>query len=220
MDDVAVGHSDAVPLVGRNLTELATGERETVSDPIYFMTDDEPSRGLNQENIFGVGYDSVDVAACTERNVLAMITAGAHTITTTFIERSWAASNDTTGGGKGFGGPTVTTTTYAYFANFAVALCEGPVSRIGRIWMDGREIDQRQVTLRTYLGTETQPADSLMVAKEGSDNAPAYRGTAYVVFERLPLEQYGNRMPVVTAEVFRSVGTLEPLVKGVALIPG
>lgn len=26
---------------------------------------------------FGVGYDSVDVAACTERNVLAMITAGA-----------------------------------------------------------------------------------------------------------------------------------------------
>jgi choline-sulfatase len=59
VDDVAVGHSDPVALVGRNLTELATGEREALTDPVYFMTDDEPSRGLNQENIFGVGYDSV-----------------------------------------------------------------------------------------------------------------------------------------------------------------
>jgi hypothetical protein len=39
-----------------------------------------------------------------------------------------------TSGGKGFGGPKVTTTTYAYFGNFAVALCEGPVAGIGRIW--------------------------------------------------------------------------------------
>jgi hypothetical protein len=119
-------------------------------------------------------------------------------------------SKDTTGGGKGFSGPKVTTTTYAYFANFAVALCEGPVTRIGRIWMDGRELDQTQVTVRSYLGTEDQSADSLIVAKEGEDEAPAYRGVAYVVFERLPLEEYGNRMPVVTAEVFRAVGNSSP----------
>ncbi len=59
LTDVARGHTDAVPLVGRNLTELVTGDVDAVTDPIYFMTDDEPSRGLNQENIFGVGYDSV-----------------------------------------------------------------------------------------------------------------------------------------------------------------
>jgi hypothetical protein len=123
-------------------------------------------------------------------------------------------------GGKGFGGPKVTTTTYSYLANFAVALCEGPIDRIGRIWMDGREVDQMQVTARSYLGSEDQTADSLIVSKEGADEAPAYRGVAYLVFERLPLEEYGNRMPVVTAEVLRAVGSLEPLVKGVALIPG
>ena len=35
-----------------------------------------------------------------------------------------------------------TITNYFYYANFAVALCEGPVARIGRIWADGRELDQ------------------------------------------------------------------------------
>jgi hypothetical protein len=109
---------------------------------------------------------------------------------------------------------------YVYFANFAVALAEGPVTRIGRIWLDGRELDQTQATVRTYLGTEDQEADSLIVAKEGADNAPAYRGIAYVVFERLAIDTYSNRMPVMTAEVFRVVGDLEPLIKGVALIPG
>jgi hypothetical protein len=29
----------------------------------------------------------------------------------------------------------------------------------------------------------------------GAANTPAYRGTAYVVFEELPLATYGNRLP-------------------------
>ena len=31
----------------------------SVNDPLYFMTDDDPSRGLNQENWTGIGYASV-----------------------------------------------------------------------------------------------------------------------------------------------------------------
>lgn len=50
---VAVGHTDAVPLVGRDLSPLVRGEVASVQDPIYFMTDDEISRGANSQNIFG-----------------------------------------------------------------------------------------------------------------------------------------------------------------------
>jgi hypothetical protein len=39
--------------------------------------------------------------------VTAHVTAGAHTVTATFIERSWAASNDPTGGGKITGMPQI-----------------------------------------------------------------------------------------------------------------
>ncbi len=34
-----------------------------------------------------------------------------------------------------------TTIEYRYFANFAVALCEGEISGIGRVWADGQELD-------------------------------------------------------------------------------
>ena len=41
------------------------------------------------------------------------------------------------GGGSGGGGAKVTE--YQYFANLAVALCEGEVDRLGRVWADGKE---------------------------------------------------------------------------------
>ena len=63
---------------------------------------------------------------------------------------------------------------------------------------------------------------------EGAAHAPAYRGTAYVVFEDLPLDQFGNRVPQFSFEVMRPAepGTPSHLadiaraVQGVALIPG
>ncbi len=56
----------------------------------------------------------------------------------------------------------------------------------------------------------------------GGANTPAYRGTAYVVFEELPLERFGNRLPQLSFEVFRPIldGTsAESLVRAVTLIP-
>lgn len=121
-------------------------------------------------------------------------------------------------GGKGFGGPKIETTTYTYYGNFAVGLSEGPVAGIGRIWADGKEVDQSGIEFRVHLGTDDQEVDPLIEAKEGE--APAYRGLCYVVFERLDLTDYGNRLPQITVEVFRPVGDLEPLIEAVALIPG
>ena len=88
------------------------------------------------------------------------------------------------GGGKG-GGPKVVTEGYRYYASFAVALCEGPIGGVCRIWADGKPFDVPGAVWRVYTGTETQLPDPFITAKMGAANAPAYRGIAYVVFEEL-----------------------------------
>jgi hypothetical protein len=128
-----------------------------------------------------------------------------------------------TSGGKGFGGGSgqkTVTTTYSYFANVAVGLCEGPISFVRRVWADGLEIDLTTLTMRVHRGEENQAPDPLIVAKEGAENAPAYRGLAYVVFERLPLADYGNRVPQFSFEVVRAVEGLPGMIRAVCLIPG
>ncbi len=121
---------------------------------------------------------------------------------------------------KGLGGQKTVTTRYAYFANLAVGLCEGEIACVRRIWADGREIDQVGLTLRVHTGGPDQPPDPLIVAKEGAETAPAYRGLAYVVFERLPLADFGNRVPQFAFEVIRPVNGLFGRVRAVDLIPG
>jgi hypothetical protein len=111
-----------------------------------------------------------------------------------------------TGGGKG--GPSQTTTTYAYFGNFAVAVCEGEVD-ILRMWAgpdkrliwDGESTTTEGGTVRVYTGSDSQLPDPLMESALGVGNVPAYRGTAYVVFENFPLANDGNRLPFLTIEV-------------------
>jgi len=109
-----------------------------------------------------------------------------------------------------------------YSLSFAIALCEGPIDGIGRVWADGKPLDLSGATLRLHLGTEDQTPDPLIEAIEGA--APAYRGCAYVVFEDLPLGPYGNRPPQLSFEIFRRPRGAEPRLedqlKGVCLIPG
>lgn len=121
-------------------------------------------------------------------------------------------------GGKGSSG--VTVEEYSYFGNFAVAICEGPVSGFGRIWADGNELDQTKYEIRFQLGDETQLPDPLIEGKQGAGNAPALRGTAYAVFEGFPLEAFGNRIPQLSFEVIRSVARLDKEVRAITLIPG
>ncbi|AZO78334.1 MULTISPECIES: glycoside hydrolase/phage tail family protein [unclassified Bosea (in: a-proteobacteria)] len=109
--------------------------------------------------------------------------------------------------------------TYSYYANLAIAICEGPIAFVRRIWADGREIDFNAVSLRIHRGFENQEPDPLIAAKEAGA-APAYRGTAYVVFERFPLADYGNRVPQFSFEVVRAVPGLGEMIRAVTLIPG
>jgi hypothetical protein len=120
----------------------------------------------------------------------------------------------------GKGGPR--TVEHDYSLSFAVALGEGPIDGIGRIWADGQPFDQSGVAMRLYRGGDSQMPDALIQAVEGS--APAYRGVAYVVFEDLPLGPFGNRPPQLSFEVFRrprgAAPRLEDMLEGVCLIPG
>lgn len=58
---LAADHTDARPLVGRDLSALVTGVGGVprANEPIYFMTDDEPTSGSNQVNFTGFTYNSV-----------------------------------------------------------------------------------------------------------------------------------------------------------------
>jgi choline-sulfatase len=58
---IEANYTDAVPLVGRDLSPLVLGriDPDRVHEPLYYMTDDDPSRGLNQVNFIGIGYQSV-----------------------------------------------------------------------------------------------------------------------------------------------------------------
>ncbi len=133
----------------------------------------------------------------------------------------------TSGGGKGApSSPKVTE--YSYTISMAIALCEGEVTRVGRVWADGQEIPRDDLNLRVYLGSLDQLPDPKIEAVEGAGNSPAYRGVAYVVLEDLELGQFGNRVPQFSFEVMRPEqvdGVTTPVdpangIRAVALIPG
>jgi hypothetical protein len=117
---------------------------------------------------------------------------------------------DKQGGGKGK--PSVTT--YSYSASFAVALSSRPIGGIGRIWADGKLLRGAAADLkvggqmRIHTGAGDQPVDPLLAGAEGASRCPAYRGLAYVVFEDLQLDEYGNRIPSLSFEVIADNGPL------------
>lgn len=143
----------------------------------------------------------------------------------------WASRFEETqsvsGGGKGAPAKPKTRT-YSYSVSMALALCEGEIQRVGRIWADGNEVSPDDLNMRVYKGDMDQQPDPKMEAIEGAGAVPSYRGTAYVVLEDLPLEQFGNRVPQFSFEVIRGtpqdVGDADSdmarSVSAVALMPG
>lgn len=111
-------------------------------------------------------------------------------------------------GGKGSPKTKTTTTTYLYYVDLAVLLCTGPITDVYRIWADGKVIYNSAtgeaidgLDFRLYRGTDDQMPDPLIELDVGEGLTPAYRGSAYIVFERLPLQNFGNRIPGFTFEV-------------------
>lgn len=75
-----------------------------------------------------------------------------------------------------------------------------------------------------YLGDENQMPDPRMLltteAKFGVGTCPAFRGTAYVAFEDVPLEKVGNRIPQVSIEAITVPATNYPYESFPGVPPG
>jgi len=185
--------------------------------------------GNQNQRFEGARIDALRVSSSTEGAVVSRVfgrmrVAGNIIWSTDFKER---AVTTTVRGPRRYGlfGPraTATTVNYFYTASFAVGLCEGPITGIGRVWADGKPLDITGDGVRVYQGTETQMPDSTIVARMGAALSPAYRGLAYAVFEELDLQDFGNRLPQLTFEVLRPLpdaDVAEGLVPAVAIIPG
>lgn len=120
---------------------------------------------------------------------------------------------------------------YTYFCTFAMGLCKGPVRQIRRVWADNKLIYDAsggvsavdasnpstvkqavqsvvgggagggKYRFRFYNGDEDQLPDSAIEAQLGEGNTPAFRGLSYILFDDMALEDFGNRIPQITAEV-------------------
>lgn len=134
-----------------------------------------------------------------------MRVAGTVIWSTDLIERQ-----STSGGGKG----RPKTIDYSYSASFAVALSGRRIAAVRRIWADGKLLrgeagDFKSKTgFRFYHGDEDQTVDPLIAAAEGAGQAPAFRGTAYAVFEEMELADFGNRIPSLTFELVADPGAV------------
>lgn len=143
-----------------------------------------------------------------------------------FLERE-----ETTGGGGGcfgLGGGAPSQTNRYYSTSMAIGVCEGPVTKIRRIWANEKVIyDWRtggspayadwidSAKVRIYDGTQTLP-DSAIEADKGAGNVPAFMGLCYVVFEDLQLSEVGNQIPNFTFEVETAWSNLRDVMLDVA----
>ncbi|KMO27114.1 baseplate multidomain protein megatron [Methylobacterium aquaticum] len=186
------------------------------------------SRAKPQINI-GPRLTDLHVTASTEgaaiTRVFGRVRIGGQIIWATRIKETQSVEKVKSPGGKGGGGQKAFNVTYSYSVSVAIALCEGPIVAVGQVYADGKPIALAAYGARVYLGDEAQGPDPKISAIEGADSAPAYRGLAYIVFEDLPLAAFGNRVPVITAEVIRRAPNasgrpaLEDLVTAVTMIP-
>ena len=117
--------------------------------------------------------------------------------------------------------------TSLYTATFAIAFCEGPVTGISRLWVNGQifadfrdptgtwfptgsgatatgnldtSLARQEQYFTIHLGDETQVADPSLEAVFGAGTVPAYRGTCYVVFKDFPVGETQG-IPTIEAEI-------------------
>ncbi len=135
-------------------------------------------------------------------------------------------SEESQGGGFKGGGPDVTTTSYTYFLTCRILFGIEGADELVRLWADGKliydRLDQRgggagdggfaalvtsafskqSDTLAStfYPGGKDQDIDPEEEGRRGSD-IPAYGHLVSIKIDRMPLANFGNRIPNFTAEI-------------------
>jgi len=116
------------------------------------------------------------------------------------------------------------TTELEYFLSFAMCICIGEINDIERVWLDDDVIDISKYKFKLYKGDEAQLPDPT-ITKQIGRLTPAYRGIAYIVFEELPLAEFGHIIPSFSFEVLRKANvkdkvSVEEMVESIVMIPG
>nr|DAQ84961.1 MAG TPA: tail protein [Caudoviricetes sp.] len=84
-------------------------------------------------------------------------------------------------GGKGGGGVTQEDIKYTYEAAVMLALCEGEIQGVGRIWRDKEKFDSlAQLRLTLMRGGDEQPLWTHLAQAKHAGQALSYSGTAYL----------------------------------------
>jgi len=211
----------------RGLTKDAASNLGGQLDELFF--------GANQENtVKGPKLIDLAVQTSTYGDVIPLV-YGRTRIAGNILWAQDIKENSTTtsqGGGKGgtFGVTRKTTTKYNYTLTFAVAICEGEIDKIDRIWADSKLIDLSKycASYEIHKGSKSQEPSSIIETFEGIGKTPAYRELAYVVFENFDLSSFGNRIPNLTFEVNKQTASsfesedekIENLLTEITLIPG
>ena len=116
---------------------------------------------------------------------------------------------------------------YSYYLSFALAICEGEISNIGRVWVNNELVDLSNYKYTLYKGDKEQMPDPIIERDLGEGNTSAYRDLCYIVFKDLPLADFGNHLPLFSFEVFRradkinsNTTSLESMINHMVMIPG
>lgn len=211
-----------------------------------------PPEEINQE---GPRLNDLDVTSSTYGKMVKIpfgtARLGGNIIWAEEIEE---VKNTQSVGGKG-GGPSGSSTTYTYFATLDVSLGISGADTILRLWGDGKLIfdnsvpadeiidesginsddvsiltlfisntELKGIEFTLYPGGDDQLSDPLEEADFPADT-PAYRHLSRIVFDRMPLADFGNRIPNITAEVtYRPTNTGTPHIRmnehGATDVPG
>ncbi len=125
-----------------------------------------------------------------------------------------------------FGSKSLVASQFNYSISLAVAITQGEVNELLRVWANDKLIEPKMTNYRFYKGGENQKPDPLIEALQGFGQTPAFRGLAYIVIEDLPLAQFGNHIPNFLFEIKRKVRAkdgeipLEERIKAMVMIPG
>ncbi len=124
------------------------------------------------------------------------------------------------GGLLGKGGQSASTSDVKYFMTAMLSFGQGVAKDVLRIWGDGKLIYDKVsvrrkwmggLNLRFYSGAPDQLPDPWIEKDHGVGNVPAYRGQV-CLFLNMPLANFGNRPPSITAEIAFAATESQPLV--------
>ena len=125
-----------------------------------------------------------------------------------------------------FSNPSMVGSQFSYSVSLAIAIAEGEINEILRVWANNRLIDPKNSNYRFYNGSEEQMPDPLIESYYGHKKTPAFRGISYIVIEDLSLDEFGNNIPNFLFEVkvkktaLSEEIPLEERIKSMVIIPG